>query len=257
MIDLGWAIKWDVASAVKRTQAFDEYDIDWIEAPLGAWDPEGCANLRTTTWPLIAYGEKGCRSTGTSECWRRARSMSSGAILDEPRASPASRRFAARVEFYRRQVNAPAWSSAIVSAANLAVSISRSACTLFDFKPLEHPMQHELVDGPFERQDGWVFPLTVSRLGIDVDESVVDRCRGMQVLRRVTNARVAWSRSVSRGRAVSVGQDFAAALAVQWCAGADGGRVGRSTGRNSAIERQIGEGGLESARSAGSGVGDG
>ena len=31
---------------------------DWIEEPLGAWDPEGYANLRSKTTTLIAYGEK-------------------------------------------------------------------------------------------------------------------------------------------------------------------------------------------------------
>ena len=31
MIDLGWAVKWDVMTAVRRTRAFDEYQIDWIE----------------------------------------------------------------------------------------------------------------------------------------------------------------------------------------------------------------------------------
>jgi len=34
MIDCGYAIKWDVATAVKRVQAFDDYNIDWIEEPL-------------------------------------------------------------------------------------------------------------------------------------------------------------------------------------------------------------------------------
>ena len=58
MIDLGWAIKWDVTTAVRRSQAFDHYDIDWIEEPLGAWDPEGYANLRAKTTTRIAYGEK-------------------------------------------------------------------------------------------------------------------------------------------------------------------------------------------------------
>ena len=39
MIDLGWLIRWDVSTAIKRTRAFDEYGIDWIEEPLGDWDP--------------------------------------------------------------------------------------------------------------------------------------------------------------------------------------------------------------------------
>ena len=43
MIDCGWNVKWDVTDAVRRVQAFEEYDLHWIEEPLGAWDPEGYA----------------------------------------------------------------------------------------------------------------------------------------------------------------------------------------------------------------------
>ena len=53
------------------------------------------------------------------------------------------KKVAERVEQCRRQANAHAWSSSIVTAASLAVSFSSSACKLFEFKPLENPMQHE------------------------------------------------------------------------------------------------------------------
>ena len=86
-----------------------------------------------------------------------------------------------RVEQAGRQANAHAWSSAIVSAASLAVSFSSPACKLFEFKPLENPMQHELVDEPFEHVDGWVYPPEGPGLGINVDASVVDRYRSERI----------------------------------------------------------------------------
>ena len=58
MIDNGIAIKWDVTDAVRRAKAMEEYDLAWIEEPLGAWDPEGYANLRAKTTTRIAYGER-------------------------------------------------------------------------------------------------------------------------------------------------------------------------------------------------------
>ena len=58
MLDCGWAIKWDVMTAVRRVQAFEEYGLHWIEEPLMEWDPEGYRNLRGKTTSLIAYGEK-------------------------------------------------------------------------------------------------------------------------------------------------------------------------------------------------------
>ena len=42
---------------MRRAKAMEEYDLAWIEEPLGAWDPEGYANLRAKTTTRIAYGE--------------------------------------------------------------------------------------------------------------------------------------------------------------------------------------------------------
>ncbi len=87
-----------------------------------------------------------------------------------------------RVEFHRRQSNAHAWSSAICSAASLAISFSTPSAKLFEFKPLRNPMQHELVTEPFEHKDGWVYPPTKPGLGIDIIEDVVERYRSEKVL---------------------------------------------------------------------------
>lgn len=178
MIDLGIAIKWDVATAVKRVEAFDEYGIEWIEEPLGAWDPEGYATLRSKAKCLIAYGEREWNLEGFEEI------LNTGTVdvvgVDPARAEGITgfKRVTDRVEHYRRQANAHAWSSAICSAASLAVSFSTPACKLFEFKPLENPMQHELVEEPFRHVDGWVYPpLDRPGLGINIREEVVDRYR--------------------------------------------------------------------------------
>lgn len=178
MIDLGFAIKWDVSTAVKRVQAFDDFDVDWVEEPLGAWDPEGYATLRAKTRTLIAYGEK----EWTLEGFERVLATGTCDVVgvDPGRAEGITgfKKVTDRVEAYRRQANAHAWSSAIVSAASLAISFSTPACKLFEFKPLRNPMQHDLVSAPVEHVDGWVYPPTSAPgLGIDIDETVIDRYR--------------------------------------------------------------------------------
>ena len=83
-----------------------------------------------------------------------------------------------RVEAYRRQANAHSWSSAIVTAASLAISFSSTACKVFEVKPLRNPMQHELVTKPFTVEGGFVHPPTAQPgLGIEVIDEVVDRYR--------------------------------------------------------------------------------
>lgn len=178
MIDMGYAIKWDVATAVKRVQAFDEYNIDWIEEPLGAWDPEGYRTLRDKTKCLIAYGEREWNVDGFDQILATGTCDVFG--IDPGRAEGVTGfvKAVARIESHRRQANAHAWSSAIVSAASLAVSFSSLAFKLFEFKPLRNPMQHELVCEPFEQKDGWIYPPSDKPgLGIEINEDVVHRYR--------------------------------------------------------------------------------
>ena len=92
------------------------------------------------------------------------------------------RRVTERVEFYRRQANAHAWSCAIGTAASLAISFSSPACRLFELKPLRNPMQHDLFAEPFGHVDGYVYPPTKPGLGIDVIEEVVEGYRSEKVL---------------------------------------------------------------------------
>jgi L-alanine-DL-glutamate epimerase-like enolase superfamily enzyme len=178
MIDLGYAIKWDVATAVKRTQAFDEHNIAWIEEPLGAWDPEGYATLRAKTKTLIAYGEREWTLEGYESLLQTGTVDVIGVDPGRAEGITGFRRIAERVEYHGRQANAHAWSSAIVSAASLAISFASPACKLFELKPLPNPMQHELVSEPFAHRDGWMYPpLDKPGLGIDVLDEVVDRYR--------------------------------------------------------------------------------
>ncbi len=160
-------------TAVRRVQAFEEYGLHWIEEPLMEWDPEGYRNLRGKTTSLIAYGEKEWDLRGFEEV------LATGTVdvvgIDPGRAEGITgfKKATERVEFYKRQSNAHAWSSAICSAASLAVSFSTPSAKLFEFKPLRNPMQHDLVSEPFEQVNGWVYPPTKPGLGIEIIEDVV------------------------------------------------------------------------------------
>jgi L-alanine-DL-glutamate epimerase-like enolase superfamily enzyme len=182
MIDNGIAIKWDVTDAVRRMQAMEEYNLAWVEEPLGAWDPEGYANLRAKSSTRIAYGEREWTLAGFS------RVLETGTVdvvgVDPGRAEGITgfKLVCDRIEACRRQANAHAWSSAIVTAASLAISFSTPACKLFEVKPLRNPMQHELVTIPFEHLAGWVYPPTGAGLGIEVVDDVVDRYRSENVV---------------------------------------------------------------------------
>ena len=177
MIDLGVKVYWDVSTAIRRVRAMEEYGLAWIEEPLGPTDPAGYAVLRAAVTTKIAYGEREWNLDGYQ------RVLDSGTVdvvgVDPGRAEGITgfRKVCERVEVARRQANAHAWSSAIVSAASLAMSFASPACRLFEIKPLRNPMQHELVAAPIEPVDGWMQPPSGVGLGIEVLEDVVNHYR--------------------------------------------------------------------------------
>jgi L-alanine-DL-glutamate epimerase-like enolase superfamily enzyme len=177
MIDIGNAIRWDVSTAVARVRAMEPYGIDWIEEPLGHDDPTGYARLRAKTTTRIAYGEREWHTAGYQ------RLLDTGTVdvvgVDPGRAEGITgfRRVCERAEAARRQANAHAWSSAIVTAASLAVSFSTPVCQQFEVKPLRNPMQHDLVTEPLDHTEGWMYVPSKPGLGIEVVDEVVHRYR--------------------------------------------------------------------------------
>jgi len=177
MIDLGVKVYWDVSTAIRRVQSMEEFGLAWIEEPLGPNDPAGYQALRSHVTTRIAYGEREWNLAGYE------RILSAGSVdvvgVDPGRAEGITgfRQICEHIADARRQANAHAWSSAIVSAASLAVSFASPACRLFEIKPLCNPMQQELVATPIEPVDGWMVPPRAVGLGIQVLEDVVNHYR--------------------------------------------------------------------------------
>src|SRR3981081_1298030 len=119
MFDIGIAIKWDVTTAIGRPRAFEQYDLAWVEEPLGAWDPEGYRNLRAKTTIRIAYGEREWTLAGFERVLATGSVGGGGAGAGRAEGITGFQKVCDRVEAYRRQANAHAWSSAVVTAASL------------------------------------------------------------------------------------------------------------------------------------------
>ena len=66
--------------------------------------------------------------------------------------------------------NAHAWSSAIVTAASLALSLTTPRVLVFELKAEENPMQHELVEEPIGAVVGARRAAPGPGLGIEVRE---------------------------------------------------------------------------------------
>lgn len=177
MIDLGIKNFWDVPTAIRRARAFEDYDVHWLEEPLGADDPEGYRALRAGTSLRIGYGEKEWNYKGVE------RIVQTGTVdvvgLDPGRIEGITGFWKAAeiVAAHRRQANAHNFSTAIVSAASQALSFAAPAARELELQPVYGPAQRDLVDRPVWHKDGWVDMPQGPGLGITVNEDLVASAR--------------------------------------------------------------------------------
>jgi L-alanine-DL-glutamate epimerase-like enolase superfamily enzyme len=156
MVDAGNGVKWDVETAVSTTRRMEEFGIKWMEEPLHPSDVAGHQELKARTSTLIAAGEREWGLAGYDR-W-----IASGAIdvfgVDPARVEGVTgfRRIAEHVHAAGKIVNAHAWSTAVLTAASLHLSIASPAAILFELKPIPGPMQFDLVAEPFWHEGGSV-----------------------------------------------------------------------------------------------------
>ena len=177
MLDRGQHLVWDASYAVRLTQALEEHGLRWIEEPLEPWDIQGFKQIRAHCTTLIATGER---------CWTTEqynRLIATGIVdvigCDPGRAGGVTgfRELIQAVEHAQLWFNAHAWSSAIVTAASLALSASSKRCMYFELKPLDNPMQNDLVAEPFWHDNGYISAPNRPGLGVDVIDSVIEKYR--------------------------------------------------------------------------------
>ncbi len=177
MIDRGQSLVWDLGDAVRRTQAFERYDLKWIEEPLEPYDVEGFRRLRQHVTTLIATGEREWDAHGFRELIGAGIVDVVGCDIGRAEGLTGALRVIQLVEDAELWFNSHAWSSAVNTAASIALSASTARCLLQELKPDENPMQHELVDEPITQRDGWIDVPRKPGHGIEPRESVLRKYR--------------------------------------------------------------------------------
>ena len=177
MVDAGNGVTWDVETAIRTTRRMEASRIKWIEEPLHPSNVEGHKALKQATSTLIAAGEREWSLPG----YRRW--IESGAIdvfgIDPARVEGITgfRAIAAEVHNAGKVVNAHAWSTAVLTAASLHLSLACPAAILFELKPIPGPMQFDLVETPFWHHDGMVGAPDRPGHGAEPKADVVERYR--------------------------------------------------------------------------------
>jgi len=177
MMDRGQSLVWDVGDAIRRTQAFERHDLKWIEEPLEPEDVGGLSKLRGQVTTLIAGGEREWDVRGFQEVIATGLIDVVGCDIGRAEGITGALRVIGLVEQANVWFNSHAWSSAVNTAASIALSASTPRCLLQELKPDQSPMQHELVDEPFAQRDGLIAVPRRPGLGVEPKQSVLDKYR--------------------------------------------------------------------------------
>lgn len=176
-MDRGHAVTWTVAEAIERTRAFCEYDLTWIEEPLEPEDVEGFRRLRRQVGCLVGTGEREFTTRGYERLLRSGISDVVGYDPGRAGGITAGQHVIRLAESAKVWFNPHAWSSAVTTAASLALAAVTTQNIAFELKPMRNPMQHELVAEPFEQHDGLIRVPTEPGLGVEVIEANLERFR--------------------------------------------------------------------------------
>jgi L-alanine-DL-glutamate epimerase-like enolase superfamily enzyme len=177
MIDRGQHLPWDLATAIQRTRAFEEHGLKWIEEPLEPTDVHGFRALRQHVRCLIAGGEREWDARGFRDVVDAKIVDVVGCDVGRSEGITGALRVIELVEQADVWFNSHAWSSAVNTAASIALSASTPRCLIQELKPEESPMQHELVDSPIVQNGGWIDVLRTPGLGVEPKEAVLHKYR--------------------------------------------------------------------------------
>ncbi len=174
IVDGGNGVKWDRATAIDTVRRMAEYDIGWIEEPFYPTRIDDYRALKEAVAVPIGSGEREFTVTSYQ------RLIETGTVdvlgVDPARAEGVTgfRKIDALCGAAGITINAHAWSTAILSAASLHLSIASPNARLFELKPIPVTVQRDLVDRPIWHENGLIRAPEGPGLGVEVDEALID-----------------------------------------------------------------------------------
>jgi len=174
-LDVSALAKWSSSHAATMAEDLVDVNLTWFEDALHHDDHEGYRHIKSRVSTALATGER---------CWtlhdyqRLVRSNAIDIILVDPGRVEGISGMKAIVDdalTQRVRFVPHSWSSAINTAASIHVYAASTNGQVFEIKPTPSPMQHELVENPFEQKDGWIPVPDAPGLGITINEKAITK----------------------------------------------------------------------------------
>lgn len=175
MMDRGQALNWTFDEVIQRVNAWEESGLKWVEEPFEPWEFEQFRRLRTHCKTLIAGSEREWDYRGYTETLGSGTLDVIGCDVGRVEGITGALQIIKLVEAHGAWFNSHAWSSAINTAASIALSASTPRCLVQELKPDPNPMQHDLVKEPFGHVNGKIAVPNKPGLGVEVIEKTIEK----------------------------------------------------------------------------------
>ena len=170
LIDAGCV--WDARTALRRAQAFAEFNPGWLEEPLRPDDLDGYAWLRDRSPIPIASGEEEC-GRESFRPWIDRRALDIYQVDLSRNGFTDAAYIRARVEEIGARLCNHCYTSPITVAASLHwLSTCRDAF-IFEDCVDDSPMRHELTVEKLQANQGWISVPDAPGLGVTLNEDFV------------------------------------------------------------------------------------
>jgi len=170
LIDAGCV--WDARTALQRANAFEQYQLGWLEEPLRPDDVEGYRWLRDRSPITIAGGEEECGR----EAWRP---LIEARALDVYQVDLARNGFTdadyvkQRVQEIGARLCNHCYTSPVTVAASLHWLTTCRDAFLFEDCVDDSPLRHQLTHERVQAVDGWITPPEGPGLGVTLNEDFI------------------------------------------------------------------------------------
>jgi L-alanine-DL-glutamate epimerase-like enolase superfamily enzyme len=177
LVDTGWFVERTPKQAIQLVRLIEPYKPFFIEELLHPEDYDGYRQLAQAVDTLIACGEQEATEWGFRELIERARVDVLQPDLTRCGGFTAARKIVHMAEMANVLVIPHSWSSDLLTAASLHLNAFQRRAVLVEFNTSQGPLSRSLVKEPLRLVDGYLEVPAGPGLGVEVDESVVERYR--------------------------------------------------------------------------------
>ena len=177
LIDTGWYIRRTAKEAIQMVRRLERFRPYLIEEPLSPEDYDGYAELAGAVDTLIACGEQEATEWGFHTLIERGHVDVIQPDLSRCGGFTAARKIVHLADLYNRLCIPHAWTSDLLTAASLHLNAFMRRSVFQEFNVTVGPLSRELCLNPIHLEDGMLRVPKGPGLGVEIDESVIERYR--------------------------------------------------------------------------------